>query len=74
MISQPKFRVRFLQDDCELAGALLADVVGDAHGERQPALQGGRQEGRDCSQSLSSGHGSQAEIQVGYGVKCKPIW
>ena len=81
MIYKPNERVKFGQDDCELAGALFADVLGDAHGQRQPALQRGGQEdgagGRGewaVSQSLSRGHGSQAQIQVGYGVKCKPIW
>ena len=58
MIYKPNERVKFWQYDCELAGALFADVLGDAHGERQPALQRGGQKGRDRSQSLSSGHGS----------------
>ena len=45
MIYKPNERVKFKQHECELARALLADVVGDARGQRQPALQRGGQEG-----------------------------
>ena len=72
MISHPDLKVP--QDDGELAGALLAHVLGDAHGQRQPAVQrvrqgggssgGGRGDRCRRSRPLSRGHGSAAEIQV----------
>ena len=72
MISHPDQKVP--QDDGELAGALLAHVLGDAHGQRQLVVQRGRQGGgssgggrgdrRRCRRPLSRGPGSAAQIQV----------